>query len=117
MARVVDSYQCEWQTTLNDPDRLALFRSFVNSDVPDETVHREVVRDQPQLAAAPEQSEGQLPWRPWQVICDIAAIPEQAGIGARLGERQSHCSALAKPSMRSITTNRAATPGFCRAGS
>ncbi|TCW48239.1 nitrite reductase (NADH) large subunit [Phytobacter diazotrophicus] len=88
MARVVDSYQCEWQTTLNDPDRLALFRSFVNSDVPDETVHREVVRDQPQLAAAPEQSEGQLPWRPWQVICDIAAIPEQAGIGARLGERQ-----------------------------
>jgi nitrite reductase (NADH) large subunit len=37
---------------------------------------------------APEQPEGQLPWRPWQVICDIAAIPEQAGIGARLGERQ-----------------------------
>jgi nitrite reductase (NADH) large subunit len=27
MARVVESYQCEWQTTLNDPQRLALFRS------------------------------------------------------------------------------------------
>ncbi len=26
MARIVDSYQCEWQTTLNDPQRLALFR-------------------------------------------------------------------------------------------
>jgi nitrite reductase (NADH) large subunit len=26
MARVVESYQCEWQTTLNDPHRLALFR-------------------------------------------------------------------------------------------
>ena len=28
MARVVESYQCEWQTTLNDPQRLALFRSY-----------------------------------------------------------------------------------------
>jgi nitrite reductase (NADH) large subunit len=28
MARVVESYQCEWQTTLNDPQRLALFRSL-----------------------------------------------------------------------------------------
>ncbi len=24
MARIVDSYQCEWQTTLDDPQRLAL---------------------------------------------------------------------------------------------
>ena len=30
MARVVETYQCEWQTTLNDPDRLALFRTAVN---------------------------------------------------------------------------------------
>ncbi|UMX81370.1 hypothetical protein MJ561_17895 [Klebsiella pneumoniae] len=34
MARIVDSYQCG-QTTLNDPQRLALFRSFVG-DQPDE---------------------------------------------------------------------------------
>jgi nitrite reductase (NADH) large subunit len=27
MARVVETYQCEWQTTLNDPNRLALFRT------------------------------------------------------------------------------------------
>ncbi|STT55015.1 putative nitrite reductase [Klebsiella pneumoniae] len=40
MARIVDSYQCEWQTTLNDPQRLALFRSLVNSDQPDEAVQR-----------------------------------------------------------------------------
>ncbi|MEQ4939681.1 nitrite reductase (NAD(P)H), partial [Proteus terrae] len=40
MPRIVDSYQCEWQTTLNDPQRLALFRSFVNSDQPDEAVQR-----------------------------------------------------------------------------
>ncbi|MBD4517517.1 nitrite reductase (NAD(P)H), partial [Xanthomonas citri pv. citri] len=30
MARVVETYQCEWQTTLNDHDRLALFRTAVN---------------------------------------------------------------------------------------
>ena len=48
MARIVDSYQCEWQTTLNDPQRLALFRSFVNSNQPDEAVQRRDLRGQPQ---------------------------------------------------------------------
>lgn len=38
MARVVESYQCEWQTTLSSPQRLALFRSYINSDEADETV-------------------------------------------------------------------------------
>ncbi|MHA0999196.1 nitrite reductase large subunit NirB [Leclercia pneumoniae] len=63
MARVVDTYQCEWQTTLADPHRLALFRSQVNE-------------------AAPVQHKR------WQAICGIDEIPEQAGIGARLGEQQ-----------------------------
>lgn len=88
MMRVVESYQCEWQTTLNDPQRLALFRSYVNSDEPDETVQRQTLRGQPQLAPFAAQGEPTLPSRPWQVICDLDAIPQQAGIGARLGERQ-----------------------------
>ncbi|MGK9174314.1 nitrite reductase large subunit NirB [Yokenella regensburgei] len=88
MARVVESYQCEWQTTLNDPDRVALFRSYVNSDIPDEAVHRETVRGQPQRAPAPAWQEGTVTTRPWQAICSLHEIPEQAGIGARLGERQ-----------------------------
>ncbi|MBM3072903.1 nitrite reductase large subunit NirB [Lelliottia sp. RWM.1] len=61
MARVVETYQCEWQTTLNDPDRLALFRSEVNSTQTDD--------------------------KRWQEICAIDEIPEQAGIGARLGRK------------------------------
>jgi len=88
MARVIDSYQCEWQTTLNDPQRLALFRSFVNSDSPDEAVARQPVRGQPQLApvaALPALAGSQ---KPWQAVCSIDAIPPQAGIGARLGEMQ-----------------------------
>ncbi len=38
MQHVVDTYQCEWKTTLENPDRLKLFRAFVNSDTPDENV-------------------------------------------------------------------------------
>lgn len=88
MARIVDSLQCEWQTTLNDPQRLALFRSFVNSDQPDEAVQRRDLRGQPQPLLTETLPEGELPSRPWQAVCDLDAIPAQAGIGARLGERQ-----------------------------
>ncbi|MBH9702722.1 nitrite reductase (NAD(P)H), partial [Burkholderia cepacia] len=84
MARVVESYQCEWQTTLNDPQRLALFRSYVNSDEPDESVQRQTLRGQPQLAPFAAHAEPALPSRPWQAICELDAIPQQAGIGARL---------------------------------
>lgn len=63
MARVVETYQCEWQTTLADPDRLALFRTEVNGVRGDDN-------------------------KRWQEICGLEDIPEQAGIGARLG-RQS----------------------------
>ena len=63
MARVVQTYQCEWQTTLNDPGRLALFRTEVNREPAEEG-------------------------KRWQEICGLEEIPEQAGIGARLGRRQ-----------------------------
>lgn len=36
--QVVDSYQCEWQTTLQDEDKLKRFRHFVNSDRSDDNV-------------------------------------------------------------------------------
>lgn len=62
MARVVETYQCEWQTTLADPNRLALFRTRVNA---------------PATTGQPR----------WQAICDLEEIPEQAGIGAHLGEQ------------------------------
>jgi len=62
MTRVVETYQCEWQTTLNDPNRLALFRTAVNDAAVDRNAR-------------------------WQEICGIDDIPEQAGIGARLGRK------------------------------
>ncbi|MGF1525866.1 MAG: nitrite reductase large subunit NirB [Candidatus Competibacterales bacterium] len=38
MAQVIDSYQCEWRATLEDPEKLKRFRHFVNSDDPDPEV-------------------------------------------------------------------------------
>jgi nitrite reductase [NAD(P)H], large subunit/nitrite reductase [NAD(P)H], small subunit len=88
MARVIETYQCEWQTTLNDPQRLAQFRSYINSDMPDEAVQRHDVRGQLQPVSTPVVPVLTSGTRPWQAICDLSAIPAQAGIGARLGEMQ-----------------------------
>jgi nitrite reductase [NAD(P)H], large subunit len=38
MQRVVDAYQCEWKSTISDPEKLKRFRTFVNSDKRDNTV-------------------------------------------------------------------------------
>ena len=38
MTMNVDAYQCEWKTTLEDPEKLKRFRHFVNSDSPDGNV-------------------------------------------------------------------------------
>ncbi len=38
MQHVVDTYQCEWKTAINDQDKLKRFRQFVNSDKEDEAV-------------------------------------------------------------------------------
>ena len=46
MARHVAGYECEWSATLDDPDRLARFVTFVNSPEPDPTVTRVEIRGQ-----------------------------------------------------------------------
>ncbi|HEY0465259.1 MAG TPA: nitrite reductase (NAD(P)H), partial [Polyangiaceae bacterium] len=38
MARIVGTYQCEWKTTVESPEKLRAFRFFVNSDEPDPSV-------------------------------------------------------------------------------
>jgi nitrite reductase (NADH) large subunit len=51
MAAHVSSYSCEWKDTLASPERLALFRSYVNSDAPDPTVVH--IRSRGQIQPAP----------------------------------------------------------------
>ena len=38
MQHLVDTYQCEWKTTVEDPEKLKRFRHFVNSDEKDSNV-------------------------------------------------------------------------------
>jgi nitrite reductase (NADH) large subunit len=48
MARHVESYEDEWRATLDDPDRLARFVSFVNApDMPDPSIEFVTERGQP----------------------------------------------------------------------
>ncbi|HAG94665.1 MAG TPA: nitrite reductase (NAD(P)H) [Gammaproteobacteria bacterium] len=38
MNHLVDTYQCEWKTTIEDPEKMKRFRHFVNSDEKDSNV-------------------------------------------------------------------------------
>jgi nitrite reductase (NADH) large subunit len=38
MRYVIDTYQCEWKTTIEDEAKLKRFRHFINSDQPDDNV-------------------------------------------------------------------------------
>ena len=57
MSRHVASYECEWTATLASPERLARFRSFVNSDEPDPTIVFIRERGQPRPAPTGDRAE------------------------------------------------------------
>ncbi len=53
MAAIVNTYQCEWKTTIENPEKLKRFRTFVNSDEKDETVV--FVEEREQIRPATEE--------------------------------------------------------------
>ncbi|MGH8596166.1 MAG: nitrite reductase (NAD(P)H), partial [Gammaproteobacteria bacterium] len=55
MAAVVDTYQCEWKKTVEDPERLKRFRHFVNSERKDSNVVFVRERNQIRPATADEK--------------------------------------------------------------
>ena len=58
MAKHVDAYVDEWQATLNDPEKLARFVSFVNApDQPDADLRYVVERNQPRPATSAERGQ------------------------------------------------------------
>ena len=57
MQHVVDTYQCEWKTAVNDPVTRQRFRSFVNSEKPDEHIVFVEERGQIRPARADERDE------------------------------------------------------------
>ncbi|MFD2166842.1 nitrite reductase large subunit NirB [Thalassotalea euphylliae] len=46
MAAIIGKYQCEWTTTINDPEALKRFRQFVNSDSTDSNIQFVTEREQ-----------------------------------------------------------------------
>ena len=46
MSHLIDTYECEWKVTLNDPQKLKRFNHFINSDRSDENVIFTTERDQ-----------------------------------------------------------------------
>ncbi|MDF1691222.1 MAG: nitrite reductase large subunit NirB [Zhongshania sp.] len=38
MANIVDTYQCEWKTTIENPEKVKQFRSFINADKTDKEI-------------------------------------------------------------------------------
>ncbi|MBU2713007.1 nitrite reductase large subunit NirB [Zooshikella harenae] len=46
MVDCIANYQCEWRTTLENPERLKRFRHFINSDQPDSNLIYSTERDQ-----------------------------------------------------------------------
>ena len=52
MAAVIDTYQCEWKTTVNNPERLKRFKHFINADNTDENI--KFVKERGQIRPASE---------------------------------------------------------------
>lgn len=60
MSLVIDSYTCEWKKTIESPERLRRFRTFVNSEKSDNTVL--FVEERHQIRpATPKEREEMLP--------------------------------------------------------
>lgn len=56
MQRVVDTYQCEWKTTVEDPEKVKMFSHFVNSEEPDTNVVFVEEREQIRPATVEERT-------------------------------------------------------------
>ena len=46
MLHLINTYQCEWKDAINDPQKRKMFRHFINTEDPDETVRFVTERDQ-----------------------------------------------------------------------
>lgn len=66
MQAVVDTYQCEWKTAVTNPAVRSRFRSFVNSELPDERIV--FVKERGQIRPARAEERG----------ADAAAAPTSA---------------------------------------
>jgi len=57
MNTIVGTYQCEWKTTVEDPEKLKRFRQFVNSEAEDRDIIFVEERGQPRPATEEERKQ------------------------------------------------------------
>jgi nitrite reductase (NADH) large subunit len=57
MQRVIAGYRCEWRAVLDDPAKLRRFRTYVNSDAPDDRLAYVRERDQRRPARPEERTK------------------------------------------------------------
>ncbi|MCL9782540.1 nitrite reductase large subunit NirB [Vibrio sp. S4M6] len=57
LANSIAHYQCEWKTTINDPEKLKRFNHFINSDEVDDSLRYQTVRGQRIPATPPSQEQ------------------------------------------------------------
>lgn len=57
MNNIVGTYQCEWKTTVEDPEKLKRFRQFVNSEAEDRDIIFVEERGQPRPATEEERKQ------------------------------------------------------------
>jgi nitrite reductase (NADH) large subunit len=58
MANVIATYQCEWKTTIEDPEKVKRFRQFINSDKKDVSLAYVIERGQRRPATREEREAG-----------------------------------------------------------
>ena len=84
MARVIDTYECEWKKAINDPQTLKRFRHFVNSDRSDDNVV--FIEERGQIRPATRQERERAPQggrmkplQSWRFVCELdEVLPDAA---------------------------------------
>ena len=59
MNHIVSTYQCQWKTTIENPDRVKRFRQFINTEQSDTSLVYVMERGQ-RRPATPEERELEL---------------------------------------------------------
>lgn len=83
MARLVDSYHCEWAEVVNNPEKRALFRHFANADAPDGAVAFVSERGQKRPAdwpAEPFRNGKVLSGTSWWKAGRVETFPRDGGM-------------------------------------
>ncbi len=89
MARLIDTYQCEWASVVNNPEKRALFRHFANADEADPSLGfvEERTQKRPEDWPATEKESLSTTWseRSWWKAGRVGSFPKEGGMAVTYG--------------------------------